>query len=73
MDSAQIDKAMKRRVPVVYEGVRYERILEYVSWYNTSGARQLSAVLLAKNCTVRVPAHKVEEYHEEEKTYGTIE
>ena len=68
MDSAHIDKAMKHRTPVMYDGVRYERILEYVSWYDSGGARQLSAVLLAKNCTVRVPAHKVEAYNKEEET-----
>lgn len=62
MDSKAIDRAMKARVPVLFGGVRYARILEYVSWYNDKGQHRLSVVLLdAKgNCTVRVPADKVE-------------
>lgn len=60
MDSAQIDAAMRDRLPVVYDGVRYDRIREYISWYDEKKKRRLSVVLLARNCTVRVPANKVE-------------
>lgn len=60
MDSAQIDAAMRDRLPVVYDGVRYDRIQEYISWYDEKKKRRLSVVLLARNCTVRVPANKVE-------------
>ena len=34
MTSAQIDAAMRDRLPVIYDGVRYDRILEYVAWYD---------------------------------------
>lgn len=61
MESGQIDTAMRRKEPVVYNGRRYKRILEYISWYDNSGNRKLSVVLLADgNYTVRVPADKVE-------------
>lgn len=62
MDSRQIDTAMHNRTPVMHNGQKYIRILEYVSWYDAQGKRNLSAVLLADgNYTVRVPAEKVEE------------
>lgn len=60
MDSKQIDYAMKHRLPVVCDGVQYDRIGEYVSWYSQDGKRNLSAVLLQQNYSMRVPAHKVE-------------
>ena len=60
MTSAEIDAAMRDRLPVVYDGVRYDRIQEYVAWYDERNRRRLSVVLLACNCTVRVPANKVE-------------
>lgn len=62
MDSKQIDKAMRNKTPVVYNGQRYVRILEYVMWYDKQGKRQLSAVLLGEqNYTIRVLAEKVVE------------
>lgn len=61
MDSKQIDAAMRNKTPVIYNGQRYVRILEYVMWYDKQGKRQLSAVLLGEqNYTVRVPSEKVE-------------
>lgn len=60
MDSAQIDAAMRNRLPVVYDGKRYDRIIEYVSWYDTNGNRRLSAVLLQGRTSYRVPAERVE-------------
>lgn len=60
MDSKQIDYAMKHRLPVVCDGVQYERIAEYVMWYGNDGSRNLSAVLLLRNHSMRVPAHKVQ-------------
>lgn len=60
MDSKQIDTAMRNRSPVMYDGVRYARILEYVSWYDDLGKHRLSVVLLGRNCTNKVPADKVE-------------
>lgn len=67
MDSKQIDAAMRNQTPVMYDGKRYERIIEFISWYDSRRKRQLSAVLLADgNYTVRVPAEKVEECKNED-------
>lgn len=49
MDSQAIDRAMRNRLPVVYEGIRYERIMEYISWYDGRGKRQLSVALIDSN------------------------
>jgi hypothetical protein len=59
MDSTQIHKAMRDRLPVVYEGHRYDRITEYVAWYDSNQKLQLSVVLLSGNYTIRVLANKV--------------
>jgi hypothetical protein len=59
MDSKEIDMAMRMQTPILYEGRRYDRISEYVSWYDRKGNRQLSAVLLDGRCAVRVAAEKV--------------
>lgn len=60
MDSKAIDAAMRRRLPVRYNGERYDRILEYVLWYDNGGKRRLSLVLLQGRTSYRVPAEKVE-------------
>lgn len=60
MDSAQIDAAMRDRLPVVYNGQRYDRIIEYISWYDNNQKRRLSAVLIQGRASYRVPADKVE-------------
>ena len=60
MDSQQIDRAMRDRLPVVYEGRMYDRIIEYVSWYDESRKRHLSVVLIQGRCLHRVPADKVQ-------------
>ena len=59
MDSKQIDNAMRHRLPVMCDGRRYDRIGEYVMWYDRQGKRQLSVGLIRNNCIVRVPADKV--------------
>lgn len=59
MDSKQIDAAMRDRIPVVCDGIQYDRILEYVSWYDNNGKRRLSVVLLQGRTSYRVPAEKV--------------
>ena len=69
MNSKQIDLAMKHCVPVMYEGRRYERIIDYISWYDHSGkksVRRLSVVLQDGNgrATIRVPANKVSSVRE---------
>lgn len=60
MDSKQIHKAMRDRLPVVYDGTRYDRIAEYVAWYDNNKKLQLSAVLISGNYSVRVPADKID-------------
>ena len=69
MDSKEIDRAMRLRLPVVYEGVRYDFIREYISWYDTSGAHRLSVVIQNGNYCQRVLAEKVR--LEMEKPYET--
>lgn len=59
MTSAEIDRAMKHRLPVVYDGRRYDYIQEYISWYDGSGKRQLSVGIVGNNFIQRVPADKV--------------
>ncbi|MBQ9733940.1 MAG: hypothetical protein IJV74_06875 [Clostridia bacterium] len=60
MDSTQIHTAMREQLPVIYDGRRYDRIIEYISWYDTNKKRRLSAVLLLGRSSYRVPAEKVE-------------
>lgn len=60
MDNKQVDHAMKHRLPVVYDGKRYDRILEFVSSYDENGNRRLSVGLLQGRTLHRVPADKVE-------------
>lgn len=60
MDSAQIDAAMRDRLPVVYNGQRYDRIIEYISWYDNNRKRRLSVTLMQGRTSYRVPADKVE-------------
>ena len=64
MESQQIHMAMRDRLPVVYEGTRYDRITEYVAWYDADKKLQLSAVLRSGNYTIRVLADKVELWKE---------
>lgn len=61
MNSKEIDSAMRNRIPVMYDGIQYKRILEYVSWYDKNGNHKLSVVLLAEqgNYSVKVDATKV--------------
>lgn len=60
MDSKQIDAAMRDRLPVIYDGKRYDCIHEYVSWYDDAGQRRLSVGLLQGRHLYRVPADKVD-------------
>ena len=61
MDSREIDHAMRYRLPVMYEGKRYDRIAEYISFYDEHGKRHLSAVLLQGRTAYRVSAEKVKD------------
>lgn len=60
MDSREIDHAMRHRLPVMYEGKRYDRIAEYISYYDDKKQRHLSVVLIQGRTSYRVPADKVE-------------
>lgn len=60
MDSAQIDVAMRGQLPVIYDGQRYERITEYICWYDNKGIRRLSVNLKSGRTFCRVPADKVD-------------
>lgn len=60
MDSKDIDRAMRDRLPVVYDGNLYDRIQEYISWYDDNGKRRLSCGIVRQNYIMRVPADKVE-------------
>lgn len=60
MDSKEIHRAMRLKLPVVYDGRQYERIKEAISWYDDSGKNRLSCGLIERNFYMRVPADKVE-------------
>ena len=62
MDSKQIDTAMREKTPVTCDGMRYKRIIDFISWYDNTGKHRLSVVMLEMNGrnTVRVPAERVE-------------
>ena len=60
MDSAQIDAAMRSRAPVICDGVRYDYIKEYISWYDDNGKRQLSVGLMQGRTLYRKLADRVE-------------
>ena len=60
MDSVQIDAAMRDRRPVIYNGQRYDRIIEYVSFYDNNRKHRLSVTLMQGRTSYRVPADKVE-------------
>lgn len=59
VDSKTIHELMRDRKPVTYEGIQYERIAEYVSWYDNFGKHHLSVNLIRDNYTIRVPADKI--------------
>lgn len=61
MDSKQIAEAMRKRTPVMWRGRKYDRVLEYVMWFDNAGKRKLSAVLLDGRGSYRVPAEEVTE------------
>ena len=59
MDRRTVDEAMRKRLPVMYDGTRYDRIIEYISWYDRNRKHRLSVVLQRQRYSVRVPADKV--------------
>lgn len=60
VDNKQIDRAMKYRLPVVYDGKRFDCIKEFISWYDENGNRQLSVGIMEGRTIHRVLASKVE-------------
>ena len=64
MDSKKIDEAMRLKLPVKYNGEKYDRIIEYISRYDDNCRRMLSVGLLKGTSLFRVPADKVEVWDE---------
>lgn len=61
MDSKEIHRAMRLRLPVICDGKRYDCIKEFISWYDDTGKNRLSCGLIEnKKFYMRVPAEKVE-------------
>ena len=58
-NSQYIHEIMRDRKPVTYDGIQYDRITEYVSWYDNFGNHHLSVILIRNNYTIRVPADKI--------------
>lgn len=58
MTSDEIKKAMQQGKPVVYNGVEYACIREYI--YDWRGKLSLSLLDKGRNALVRAPAEKVE-------------
>ena len=56
MESQEIIEAAKKRLPVVYDGVVYKEILEYILWFDSNRNKQRSVVLLDQNGYTRVRA-----------------
>ena len=56
MESQEIKEAAKKRLPVVYDGVVYKEILEYILWFDSNRNKQRSVVLLDQNGYTRVRA-----------------
>ena len=52
MDSKEIHRAMRLRLPVMYEGKRYEYMDQYISWFDKTGKNCLSVRLIdsQRNC-----------------------
>lgn len=59
MDSKTIHEYMRSRRPITYNGVQYDRIAEYISWYDLLGKHNLSVVLIRGNYSIRVLADKI--------------
>ena len=58
MTSTEVKHAMQQEKPVIYNGIEYACIREYI--YDWRGKLSLSLLDKSKNALVRVPAEKVE-------------
>ena len=56
---ARVHEAMRRKLPVKHNHIRYDRILEWISWYTDQGEHRVSVVLLEKRNSVRVPVDEI--------------
>lgn len=55
----QLFEAMRNRQAVIYNGTQYDRISDYIFWYDSNGILRQSAVLLQNRTAVRVSASEV--------------
>ena len=46
-------EVMRMRQPVIHKGIQYERILDYIFWYDSNGILRQSVVLLQNRSSVR--------------------
>lgn len=46
-------EAMRMRQLVIHKGIQYERILDYIFWYDSNGILRQSVVLLQNRSSVR--------------------
>ena len=46
-------EAMRMRQQVIHKGIQYERILDYIFWYDSNGILRQSVVLLQNRSSVR--------------------
>ena len=46
-------EAMRMRQPVIHKCIQYERILDYIFWYDSNGILRQSVVLLQNRSSVR--------------------
>ena len=64
----QLFEAMRTKQPVIYRGIQYERILDYIIfWYDSSGVLRQSVVLLENRSSVRALVDEVKLVEKTEK------
>lgn len=49
LQSKEIIEAIQNRSPIIYNGAKYIRILEYILWFTDAGEQRTSVTLLDKN------------------------
>lgn len=55
----QLFEAMRTKRPVIHKSIQYERILDYIFWYDSNGKLRQSVVLLENRSSVRVLVNEV--------------
>ena len=58
----RVHDAMRRGLAVIHtkSKIRYDRIIEWVSWYTDDGEHRVSVALLEKRNSARVPGEEIE-------------